>query len=190
MNGAAGLCLAVMTGCVLADDRVMDLALPTDSIQPGHAAAVRLALNEEDTARPGRNAAPENRQAGIGLPGLTGRKVHQYLGLSTLALVGLTAVTAPENEHGQARSTSGLHPTLGRIAAAMAAATVTTGLLYHWKDFHLEDGLTDQDNLHVLLAGAGALAMLYAISRAPDSGHSSAGVLGGIGMAVAVKVNW
>ncbi len=72
----------------------------------------------------------------------------------------------------------------------MAAATVATGLLFHWDDFHFEDGFTDPDNLHVMLAGAGAVAMLYAVSVAPAHNHSSAGIAGGAAMVVAVKLTW
>jgi multidrug efflux pump subunit AcrB len=54
-----------------------------------------------------------------------------------------------------------------RAEVSPPAATVMTGLLYHWDDFHLEDGLTDPDNLHVMLAGVITLLMiqLQSISR-------------------------
>lgn len=122
---------------------------------------------------------------------ISGRKVHQYLGLGTLALFGLTAATAPDGERNNTnRQNSGVHHSLGIATAAMAASTVASGLLVHWDDFHFEDGFGDPDNLHVMLAGAGTLAMLYAVSVAPAHSHSAAGVAGGAAMIVAVKLTW
>lgn len=183
----AALCAAVISVPAQASDLGVDSAT---SHYAGSATTLQLAMNDDAASSTMDNTASVASPTTVKLPGLTGNKVHQYLGLGTLALVGLTALTAPDHEGNQAKPTSGTHQTLGRAAAAMAAATVTTGLVYHWKDFHLEDGLADPDNLHVMLAGAGALAMLYAVSRAPDSGHSGTGILGGLAMGVAIKLTW
>ncbi|MBI3902548.1 MAG: hypothetical protein HY306_06340 [Nitrosomonadales bacterium] len=182
-------CAMAFSGTTHADESALNLALPSDTIFTAPARGYVLASNDDGNAKARVNTAAPVRTE-FKEPTLTGNKVHQYLGLGTLALVGLTAMTAPDGEDKKTKSTTGIHPTLGRAAAAMAAATVTTGLLYHSKDIHLEDGLSDPDNMHAMLAGAGALAMLYAISRAPNSGHSGAGVMGGIAMGVAVKLTW
>lgn len=124
----------------------------------------------------------------------SGSNVHKYLGLGTLALVVATAA-APKPGEGTSSAqieeqNSSLHAKLGTAAAFMAAATVTSGLLTHWDDFHLEDGLTDPDNLHVLLGTVGAMAMLYAVSAAPDTQHAGMGVAGGVAMGLAIKLTW
>lgn len=76
----------------------------------------------------------------------------------------------------------------------MAAFTVTDGLLTHWDDFHLEDGFSDPDNLHVMLGTVGAAMMLYAVNKSANSkvpvSHAGIAELGGVAMAVAVKLTW
>jgi len=67
-------------------------------------------------------------------------------------------------------------------------------LLYHWDDFHLEDGLSDPDNQHVMLGTAGALLMLFALNKSMKSNvptsHAGYAELGGVAMAVAIKLTW
>ncbi|MGY0193476.1 hypothetical protein ACWA7J_00215 [Leptothrix sp. BB-4] len=135
---------------------------------------------------------------------LSGRNAHLALGLGTLALIGLTAVTAPDDggdcEQGctagtTPRRTSGTaHTRLGRAASVFAAATVTTGLVWHWNDFHLEDGLSDPDNQHVLLGLGGALLMMAAVNRSMHSTvptqHAGTAAAGGVAMAAAIKLTW
>ncbi len=112
----------------------------------------------------------------------TGNKFHQYAGLGALALVGMAALSPKEED--------GPHEYFATAASALGAAAVTTGLIFHWDDFDLSDGFTDPDNLHVMMAGLGALAMAYAVSEAPDSGHAGIGSLGGIAMGLAIKIEW
>jgi hypothetical protein len=135
-------------------------------------------------------------------PWLTGRNAHQVLGLGTLALVGLTGLTAPHGGCEQncgantaPRQTSGTpHTRFARAASVFAAATVTSGLLVHWNDFHLEDGFSDPDNQHVMLGMGGALAMLYAVNKSMHSAvptqHAGTAALGGVAMAISVKLTW
>jgi hypothetical protein len=160
-----------------------------------------LALNGDAVAKDQAkvSAAPA---AEFKPPLFTGSKVHQYLGIGTVLAVGLTALSAPDDEcesncaaSSQPRQTSGTtHTTMARTAAVLAAATVATGLLYHWDDFHLEDGLSDPDNQHVMLATAGALLMLFAVNKSANSSvptsHAGAGIAGGVAMAVAIKLTW
>ncbi|MGA8863901.1 MAG: hypothetical protein WBM09_02550 [Gallionella sp.] len=199
LNIAVGICLAISPGVVYADDTAGNIVLPTaasfytDDFQslksPSFDSnAYLLAANEGGAVQKQADATPA---AEFKPPLMSGRKAHEYLGLGTLALFGLTAITAPDDERNNTQpQNSGTHHSLGRATAAMAAATVVTGLLFHWDDFHFEDGFADPDNLHVMLAGAGALAMLYAVSVAPAHNHSSAGIAGGAAMIVAVKLTW
>jgi len=122
----------------------------------------------------------------------TGSKAHQYFGLGALALVALTAVVPkPDTEEGTDKYDKGsTHEILAKSATALAAAAATTGLIYHWEDFDFSDGFTDPDNLHMMLGALGTLAMVAAISEAPESGHAGMGILGGVAMGIAVKIEW
>jgi len=164
-----------------------------------------LALSQADPGLASQNAAAAVPGAVLAPPAkpalFTGSDVHKYLGLGTVVLVGLTAATAPGGgcEHNctsnTPRQTSGTtHTRLARATAAMAAATVTSGLLVHWDDFHLKDGLSDPDNQHVLLGLAGSILMLYAVNKSMHSAvptqHAVFAEVGGAAMAVAIKLTW
>jgi hypothetical protein len=135
-------------------------------------------------------------------PWFTGRNAHKFLGLGTVAMVALTGLTAPgegceENcgANTARRATSGTpHTRFARAASTLAAATVTSGLLAHWDDFHLKDGFSDPDNLHVMLGLGGSLLMMYAVNKSMHSQvptqHAGTAALGGVAMAVAVKLTW
>jgi hypothetical protein len=93
------------------------------------------------------------------------------------------------------RQTSGsTHTRLARTTALMAAATVMTGLVYHWNDIYWEDPFTDPDKMHARLATAGALMMLYAVNKSANStvptSHSGIAELGAVAMIVAIKLTW
>jgi len=210
-NVVAGICLAVFSGMVYAGDTAANLELPTDasfytrnsgslnsaSFNPS---AYLLAANQNDAAVQGQpGLTPATPAAEFSPPWLTGRKAHQYLGLGTVLFAGLTALAAPGEAEGasqqQPRQTSGTtHTRFARTTAALAVATVITGLLYHWDDFHLDDGFADPDNQHVMLAGTGALLMLYAINKSAKSSvptsHAGIAELGAASMLVAIKLTW
>lgn len=132
--------------------------------------------------------------------GITGSDVHKYLGLGTVVLLGLTAVTSPHekedcNANCGTRQTSGtVHTRLARTTAVMAGATVGTGLVVHWDDFHWRDGLSDPDNQHVILGLVGSGLLMYAVNRSMHSSvptqHAGFAELGGAAMAVAIKLTW
>ncbi len=205
----AAICMAASTGTVHADDAALNPELPSVAgSYTGHSpyrssGSYLLALNETDPAK-GPVAMPVAPAAEFEPPLFSGSNAHKYLGLGTVLLVGLTALTAPDEgcEHNcpivttqPPRQTSGTnHTRFARTAAALAAATVTTGLLYHWDDFHVEDGFSDPDNQHVMLATAGALLMLYAVDKSMKSdvptSHAGIAELGGVAMAVAIKITW
>lgn len=160
-----------------------------------------LALNEA-TVVDGKTAGAESANAKFEPPLFSSSDAHKYLGIGTVLFAGLTAMAAPEEgcEHNcttplPPRQTSGTtHTRLARTTAALAVATLTSGLLVHWDDFHFEDGITDPDNQHMLLGTTGALMMLYAIHKSANSStqtsHAGIAELGGVAMAVAIKLTW
>jgi hypothetical protein len=142
-----------------------------------------LAQNDAPADRPAKKARdPKTLHVDFEEPTFTGEKMHQYLGLATLGLVALTAISPKEED--------GPHELFGTAAAVTAGATVGTGLVYHWEDFKLSDGVTEPDNLHLILGSLGALMMAAAIGQAPEGGHAGLGIGGGALMATAVKITW
>jgi hypothetical protein len=132
---------------------------------------------------------------------ITPSKVHEYLGLGTIVLAGLTAITAPgdgcENNctaQSGPRQTNGTHAKLAKATVAMAETAILTGLIVHWDDFHLADGIMDPDNLHILLAATGAGLMAWAVNRSKSSAvpisHAGIAELGALGMVAAIKITW
>ena len=206
---ASGILMAVLTGKACADDTAMafDPTTATGAYVQDHRftgsdtfkhPAFLLAANEGDAAKQLQDVIPP---AEFAPSPITGRKIHQYLGLSTVALAGLTMLAAPDDgcegctSQSEPRQTSGTtHTRLARATAAMAVATVITGLVYHWDDFHLEDGFADPDNQHVMLAGAGTLLMLYAVNKSASSSvptsHAGIAELGAVTMLFAIKLTW
>ncbi len=197
----AGLCLLAASGMAYAEDGALNLNVPTDgkTVRPfmvaSNDAAANLPASVTHTS-PAVEFEP---------PMFSGDKLHQYLGLTTIVLAGLTAITAPSSDGCEAncptvpapaapRQTNGTHAQLGKAAGAMAIATVVSGLIDHWDDFHLEDGWSDPDNLHVLLATSGALAMAYAVNKSANSttptSHAGVAELGAVAMVVAIKLTW
>lgn len=195
---AASACLMALPGMVYAGDNVQEIAIPSLSrAYTNGSKSYMLALNDSGAATEQAGGKSATQPAEFEEPMFSGSNAHKYLGLGTLALVVATAI-APKPAEVEGTPTqaqldeqdSSAHAKLGRAAAVMAAATVTTGLLAHWDDFHMEDGWEDPDNQHALLGTAGALAMLYAVSQAPASEHAGIGMAGGVAMVVAVKLTW
>ena len=193
-NIAAGICLVSVSGMVYADDAVMNPELPNaasfyarniqtfnppsfnpTSFNPPvfNTQAYLLASNDNGDALQGQANVTPKPAAEFKPPWISGRKAHQYLGLGTVLLAGLTLIAAPGEAEGpqtQPRQTSGTtHTRLARATAAMAAATVMSGLVYHWNDIHWEDAFTDPDKVHARLGAAGALLMLYAVHKSATS---------------------
>lgn len=113
----------------------------------------------------------------------TKNKVHQYLGIGSIAAAGLTLLAPKEDE-------PSAHHSLGEAAAGLGVAAVLTGLIFHWEDIQLSNGLRDPDNLHATLTTLGTLGYLGAVSDAPESGHGGLGAFGAISMAVGIKMTW
>lgn len=130
----------------------------------------------------------------------SGSNAHMYLGLATIAAAVATAVTAPGScDQGcpnppPPRDVSGTHAQLAKATVGLAVATIATGLLVHWDDFYLADGITDPDNLHVLLGVSGAALMAYAVNKSLNSpvkvSHAGVAELGAAVMLVGIKLTW
>jgi hypothetical protein len=197
----AGIFLTVLAATACADGAAQNLALPSGN-STFHTKSYVLAANDQTvvTTPAQANASAESDGAaasapnGVRDPWFSANKIHEYLGLGTLALVIATTATAPENEGNNSSTsnqTTGTHQTLGRATRAMALTTVATGLLFHWDDMHLfEDGFKDPDTQHWLLGGAGALILANAVSRAPARSHAAQAELGAAMMLAAIKLTW
>lgn len=133
-------------------------------------------------------------------PFLTGSNAHMYLGLATIVAAVATAATAPGScdqncpNPAPPRDVNGTHAQLAKATVGLAAATIASGLLVHWDDFYLEDGITDPDNLHVLLGVSGAALMAYAVNKSMNSpvkvSHAGVAELGAAIMLVGIKLTW
>lgn len=196
---AAIFCLAAWGGSVAAAEQTLDLTLPAQRFYaPGQ--SFILAANTEETAKAKDVSAAVAPAAEFDAPLFSGSNAHKYLGLGTVVLAGLTAMTASEGcEHNcpanQTRDLNSTHAKLAYATTAMAAATITSGLISHWGDFSTEDGWSDPDNLHVLLGVAGAALMAYAVQKSASQStgqvsHAGIAELGALGMAVAIKLTW
>jgi hypothetical protein len=207
-NFVAGICLATVSGMAYADDFGMSPESPAASsfysgnFQSANPRYYQLAANENEAIQETADKSPVVPSAPFEPPWLSGRQAHHYLGVATVITAGLTALTAPGEackrncpQPAPPRQTSGTtHTRLARATAVLAVATVVTGLIYHWDDFHLEDGLADPDNQHVMLAGTGALLMLYAINKSEKSSvptsHAAIAEAGAGAMLLAIKLTW
>ncbi|TAJ79394.1 MAG: hypothetical protein EPO42_06190 [Gallionellaceae bacterium] len=199
----AGFCLAVLAGSAYATEGALNLALPESGFNSQASASFVLAANDSAVlaANAGAKQAPVTPAAEFEPPLLSGSNAHQYLGLGTIVLAGLTAVTASEGCEGSTcpanapRDRTGTHAKLAYATVGMAAATIASGLVTHWDDFSLEDGWSDPDNLHVLLGVAGAGLMAYAVQKAASQAtgkvdHAGLAEAGALGMVVAIKLTW
>ncbi len=201
-NVAASICMLVLSGVVYASEAQPGFELPTVASRfTSSSKSYLLALNETDVAAKSVLAVPLSKPAEFKPPFFTMSNAHQYLGLGTVLFMGLTAMTAPDDGCEKncgtqpPRQTFGTtHTRLARTAAKMAIATVATGLIAHWDDFHLEDGFSDPDNQHVMLGATGAALMLYAVHKSATSttptSHAGLAELGGAAMLVAIKLTW
>lgn len=196
-----GICLAAFAGTGQAYENSLDLSLPSTSFYTQNMRSFLLAANESDDAKYKTTTESVSPAADFKPPLFSAGKVHQYLGIGTVVLAGLTALSHPEEEcegascpANQPRELNGSHARLAKATVAMAAATIATGLYAHWDDFNLADGLADPDNLHVMLAVTGAALMAYAVNLSANSAvpvnHAAIAEAGALSMVVAIKLNW
>lgn len=200
----AMLCLAALSGGAFANDAAFELPQTSSAYVKDYESFKLAAANETSVVvkKSGNEAAPVVKNTEFEPATFTGSNAHKYLGLGTIVFAALTAVTAPgegcENNCSATtqapRETNGTHAKLAKATIAMAAATIATGLISHWDDFHLEDGLTDPDNLHVILGVTGAALMAYAVNKSKNSttpvSHAGIAEMGALGMVAAIKITW
>ena len=189
----AAACLSAMTANGWAAEQTLDLTLPASELYSQKERPFLLAANDAVVPAAKSEATPaaepfEPRMFSVS-------KVHQYLGVGTAALAGMAFATHIHPVGNVPREVNGTHGELGKAAGIMALATVATGVYAHWDDFSLEDGWSDPDNLHVLLATAGALLMSYAVYQSATQttgtvSHAGMAELGALGMVAAIKLTW
>jgi hypothetical protein len=197
---ATALCFAILAGTACAAESTLDFTLPDSKYYSGNSNSFLLAENDVAESKAKNTITAATPAAEFEPKLFTGKKIHEYLGLGTLALAGLTMLTAPGDgcDHNcgtVSRPVNGTHAELGKTTAVMALATVATGLIVHWDDFNLEDGWEDPDNLHVLLGVSGAALLAYAVDKSMNVStgqvsHAGLAELGALGMLVAVKLTW
>jgi hypothetical protein len=203
-QGVAGLCLALLAGSVYAAEGDLNLALPANGNNNQASGIFMLAANDTSvlSENTGVKEGGIKPAAEFEPPLFSGSNAHQYLGLGTILLAGLTGMTAPEEgcesncpNPPPPRDVNGAHAKLAYATVAMATATVVTGVFTHWDDFALEDGWTDPDNLHVLLGTAGAALMGYATYKSAQVttgqvSHAGTAIAGAAGMTLAIALTW
>ena len=182
-------------------ENALDLSLPASRYYKDDAKSFLVAENAE-TVDKVKNLIVSPPPVSEFEPKLiTGKKIHKYLGLSTLVLAGLTTFSAPEdgcenhNCSQQPRPVNGTHAELAKATAVMAIATVVSGLIVHWDDFNWEDGWKDPDNQHIVLGVSGATLLAYAVNKSMNVSqgqvsHAGIAELGALAMLVAVKLSW
>lgn len=189
--------LGLMAAALSAHADVISGKLPAPA-QPGlvlHQDWLKVAANEApmDEAATNRMVTSAPVMASAEHDWFTPNKVHKYLGLGSLGLVGL-ALLAPKpdnegNNNGES-SEGGIHHDLAVGATVLGAAAVATGFAYHYDDIDLSKGFKDPDNLHMLLGTLAEIAFIAAVSKAPAGGHAGEGILGAAAMAAAIKIEW
>lgn len=190
------LCLMALSGIAYAAESSLDLTLPASRFYSEEAKSFLLAENDTAETRAKNNTVAVTPAAEFEPKLITGKKVHEYMGLTTLALVALTTFTAPGDTCATcSRPVNGTHAELGKATAVMALATVVSGLIEHWDDFNLEDGWEDPDNMHIILGVTGSALLAYAVDKSMNVStgpvsHAGIAELGALGMLVAVKLEW
>jgi hypothetical protein len=195
------ICLVSIAGAACADDRTLNLTLPAGNYYNAEAKSILLADNGVAAGKMQNTIVAPTPAAEFEPKPFTGKKIHEYLGLSTLALAGLTTLAAPGDGCGtqncaqNSRPVNGAHAELAKATAVMAIATVVSGLIVHWDDFNFEDGWKDPDNQHVLLGVSGAALLAYAVNKSMNVStgqvsHAGIAELGALSMLVAVKLTW
>lgn len=188
-----------LAGISHASENTLDLSPSASKFYTQDTKSFLLAENEAGAEKMKPAGETVTPAADFKPPLFSGSKAHQYLGIGTIVLAGLTALSHPEEcEHNCStsapREVDGTHAKLAKATVAMAAATIVTGLYAHWNDFSLEDGWADPDNLHILLGVTGAALMAYAVNLSANSSvpvnHAGIAEAGALGMVVAIKLNW
>ncbi len=186
---------ASVAGVAYAAESSLDLSLPAGKYEQQAAHSFMIAESDPEVVKVKSNIAAAPAQAEFEPKLFSGKKIHEYLGVGTAALAGMAFMTHLHPVGNVPRDVNGTHAELGKAAAAMALATVASGLIVHWDDFSLEDGWKDPDNQHVLLGVTGAALMAYAVNKSMNVStgqvnHAGLAELGALSMVVAIKLTW
>ncbi len=197
-----GLCLAALSAmAAAADDRVAGV---TGQPAAGDLKSFVLAQNDagSNAARNVASATPA-KQTEFEESMFTLNKAHKHLGEATIIAALLTAVTAPGEgceancpppSQQPPRDRNGTPAHLARATVGLAAATIATGIMAHWDDIDLSNGITDPDNVHAFLGITGALLMAQAVNKSAKStvpvSHAAQAELGAALMAIGIKMVW
>ncbi len=132
-------------------------------------------------------------------PVFTANKMHMYLGLGSLAAAALTGALAPGGDGVVATNQSATntpHYYAANAAIALGGAAIVSGLILHWDDITLANGILDPDLMHMMLGVLGTAGYVYAASKAPrliggpSNGHAAAGIAGAAMMMTAIAYQW
>lgn len=204
------LFLALAAGMAHAGEPVLEVGVSKDDAlfrSSGQSAYPAIMLAQADTgtaATAERNAIdPAKPAADFREPIFTLNKTHKFLGLSTIVAAAATAMTAPGEacetncpppSQQPPRNRTGTHAKLARATVALATAAIITGIAAHWDDIHLDNGITDPDNLHALLGITGAFLMQKAVNKSAGSAvpvaHAGEAELGALLMVAGIKMVW
>src|SRR5664279_5704062 len=95
-KSAAVMMFAALSGAVYAKDAAFELPTASGAYIRDYE-SFKLAANDKETpAKKPNDVAPEVKKSEFEPSWLTGGKVHQYLGLATIAGAALTAMAAPD----------------------------------------------------------------------------------------------
>jgi len=164
------------------ESRVMAMASPLTGLQLASADGVMSESEKSVSAQSTNQSEPYKSRW------FTANKIHKYLGLGSIGAAGLTLLTIDSADEDS--KDGGIHETFARTATALGGAAVLTGLIFHWDDFKLSNGLSDPDNLHLLLTTLGTLGYAKAVDQAPNDSHSGYGSLGAASMILGIKMVW
>lgn len=184
--------LALAAALLLSPAAVLAQSISDDDFRPAHVGApwnsdsLQLAAADMGGSSKSSDASADSGEA-YKSRWFTANKTHQYLGIATIALAGLTAI-APKPGHDDDKE-SGTHHELGQATAVMGGLTVASGLGFHYGDIHLSRGFKDPDNLHALLGTLASIGFFAAVAEAPDA-HAGWGVGSALVMLSAIKVTW
>ena len=177
------------------DDKVIlkGLDLNIENIELS-SADIKVAASKNGTYS---SAVPNIPDSAFRKPTITENNIHEYLGLASMAMGGMAALTVPDSYDPDLLNS--VHYKAAKLSWQLGAAAVATGLYSHWEDFHIEDGIMDRDNLHALLGLLGTLGYYMAVSSAvdeynkngyPSTEHASKGMFGGASMFIAIGLTW
>jgi len=174
--------LFINSTSLLAQDAVPKAQVWLDTT-PSYADQIRLASSQRNFQTDNARLASTEAEPVFKERFFTWNKTHQYLGIGSLALASIAAMVQKEGS-------GSIHHELAVTATVLGVSAVTTGFVFHLNDIDLSKGLKDPDNLHMGLVSLGALGFLVAVSSAPESVHSSAGIIGVVGMLMGIKYTW